>query len=107
MMVSAGLTAPLEGKKLPSTTYRLSDVVRLAVGVERRRLRVPAEPDGPVLMRDAGERNAIAHEQVPRHQMRVHVEVLEEVLQLLDQIACGPRRCSASTTARCCRGDRA
>ena len=24
MMVSAGFTAPLEGKKLPSTTYRLS-----------------------------------------------------------------------------------
>ena len=44
-----------------------------------------AEPHGPVLMGDSRQWNSIADEQVPGHQMGMHVQVLEQMFQLSDQ----------------------
>ena len=46
-------------------------VVRLASRVERRRLRVAPEADRAVLVRDAGQRDALADEQAAREQALV------------------------------------
>src|SRR5271165_1077238 len=44
------------------------ELVGLAVNVERGSPRIAAEPNRPVLMRHAGQRNAIANEQVASEQ---------------------------------------
>src|SRR5437867_12749826 len=59
MMVSAGFTAELDGKKLPSTTYRLSRSWALQF-TSSTELRVASEAAGAVLVRHAGERDALA-----------------------------------------------
>lgn len=48
MMVKAGFTAPIEGRKLPSTTYKLSRS-GLAVQVEHRRGGAEAEACGHLM----------------------------------------------------------
>src|ERR1043166_1004308 len=49
------------------------EIVGLAVGVERRRPGVAAEADRAVLMRHAGERNALSDVEVAREQADVTV----------------------------------
>src|SRR6266700_2118197 len=60
-------------------------VVRFAMRIERRHLWIVAKSHGSILMGNARQRDAVPNEQVPRHQMRVHIQVLEKMLQLLDQ----------------------
>ena len=61
---------------------QIVDFVRLAVDVERGRLRIAAESDGAVLVRHARQRNSVSNKQVAGHEMRVTVDVLEEVFEL-------------------------
>ena len=98
MMVRAGFTAPLDGKKLAVHDVEVVHLVGPAVHVQRGRLRVSAEPDRPVLMGDAGERDALAEEEAPREEPLVALVavdraaglLLHEVLQLADEPACAP-----------------
>ncbi len=53
MAVSAGLTAPMLGKKLVSTTYRCRPLC-FAVDIEDRTRRIGAEPAGAGLVGDVG-----------------------------------------------------
>jgi hypothetical protein len=65
------------------------DVVSAAVDVERRRLRIPTEPDCAVLVRDAGEGNSLPHEQISWNQVFVAIQVLQQTLQFPDQMLMG------------------
>src|SRR3984957_6904882 len=61
------------------------DLVRPAVGVERRRGRVGTDPDGPGLMRAAGDRDVRLHVHAPVGQVAlVHVERAEHGLELAE-----------------------
>ena len=71
MMVSAGFTARARREEAAVDDVEVVDVVRLAVDVERRGLRIVAEANRAVLMRDAGERDALADEEVAREQALV------------------------------------
>src|SRR5438132_10885022 len=73
-------------------------LVSLAVGVERRGPRVVAEPDRPVLVRDAGERDPLAQEKITREEALVAVVAVHatfrlprpQALELRDQPALRP-----------------
>src|SRR2546425_12231473 len=57
--------------------------VRLAVRVQRRGFRVVAEPDRPVLVSDAGQRNALAEIKAPREQAFMALVAMDTALGLL------------------------
>src|SRR5881296_2941015 len=57
--------------------------VRLAVRVQRGGLRVVAEPDRPVLVSDAGQRNALAEIKAPREQAFMALVAMDTAFGLL------------------------
>src|ERR1700722_11730055 len=68
------------------------DLVRPAVGVERRRGRVGAAADGPGLMRAAGDRDVGLHVHAPVGEVAlVHAERAEHRLELAEQLLGGGR----------------
>ena len=86
MAVSAGFTAPMLGKKLVSTTYRLSSSWALQLTSSDRGGRVGAEADGARLVGDARDRDLVLEVGRPRDQVvRVHPEVAEHRLELVVQ----------------------
>ena len=58
-------------------------LVRFAVAIERARLRVVSEPDGAVLVRHAGERDALAEIQIAREEALVAFVAVHGTLGLL------------------------
>src|SRR6266508_5185489 len=58
-------------------------LVRFAVAIERARLRVVAEADGAVLMRDASERDALPQIQIAREEALVAFVPVDRALRLL------------------------
>jgi len=54
MIVSAGFTAPLDGEGAVDDV-QIVEVVRLAVHVQHRGVRIGAKPAGAVLVRNAAE----------------------------------------------------
>src|SRR6516225_8225744 len=67
------------GEEAAVNDVQVIELVRLAVRIERRSLRIAAEPDRAVLMRYTREGDSIADEQVSRDQVGVHVKVLKQV----------------------------
>src|SRR5215468_7198307 len=59
------------------------DVMRLAIRVERRCCGVAAEPDGAVLVRDAGQRNALTNVEIAREESLVAVAPMKRAVVLL------------------------
>ena len=97
--VSAGFTALDDGKKLVSTTYRLSRSCALQSTSSADVGRVVAEAHGAALVRDAGERDARVADQLVRDAASVTAEGAEQALELRDQPPVRPRCCG-----RCRRG---
>ena len=58
-------------------------LVRFAVAIERARLRVVAETDRAILVRDAGERDALAEIQIAREEALVAFVAVHGTLGLL------------------------
>ncbi len=59
------------------------ELVRLAIAIERTRFRIVAESDGAVLMRNSGERNALAEKQIPCEQAFVALMSVNRAFGLL------------------------
>ena len=67
--------------------------MRLAVAIERARSRIVAKPDGAVLVRHPGERNALTEKEIAREQTfmalvsvhRTGALLVEEFFEFLDQ----------------------
>jgi hypothetical protein len=57
--------------------------VRLTVDVESRRFGIDPKADGAVLMRDPGQRDALADEQMPREQPDMACMPVDWTLRLL------------------------
>ena len=57
--------------------------MRFAVAIERARLRIVSEPDGAVLVRHAGERDALAEIQIAREEALVAFVAVHGTLGLL------------------------
>ena len=85
--VSAGFTALDDGKKLVSTTYRLSRSCALQSTSSAEVCRVVAEAHGAALVGDARERDPGVADELVRDQGRVAAEVAEHALELRDQAA--------------------
>src|SRR5438034_670522 len=62
---------------------KIIQLVRFAVAIERARLRVVAEADGTVLVRHAGERDALAEIQIAREEALVAFVAVHGTLGLL------------------------
>ena len=56
------------GEEAAVDDVQIVDLVRLAVDIQSRGFRVVPEANGPVLMRDAGQGNAVADEQIAREE---------------------------------------
>ena len=73
MAVSAGFTAPMLGKKLVSTIYKLSNSCALQSTSSTNVFGVSAEADCPCLVCYTANADLIFHVEVARNQMiRVH-----------------------------------
>ena len=83
MIVSAGFTAPLEQKKLASTTYRLSSSCALQLRSSALVFGSSAKTDRAVLVRDSGKRNALAEKQIAGKRPSWHSWPWTEHLRLL------------------------
>ena len=72
MIVSAGFTAPEDGKNGSiHDPYKLSRSCALQWTSSARRLRIPSKANRAALMGHAGERNPLSDKQIPRQQMRI------------------------------------
>src|SRR5213592_4180943 len=73
------------GKEAPVYDIEIVQLVRLAVAIERRRLRIVAEADRAVLVRHAGERHPLPDEEVARDQVMLAPQRIHQALELRDQ----------------------
>ncbi len=62
---------------------KIIQLVRFAVAIERARLRIVAEADRPVLVRDTSERDALAEIQIAREETLVAFVAVHGTLGLL------------------------
>ena len=84
--VSAGFTAPMLGKKLVSTTYRLSSSWALQSVSRTEVAGIGAEPAGAGLVGDAGDGDVHVHVEVlVEHVVLGEADVVEQLLQLVVQ----------------------
>ena len=83
MIVNAGFTAALDGKKLPSTTYRLSTSCALQWISSADVFRIGAETNRAVLMSHTRKRNSFSQVQIPREQAFMTFMSMNAALRLL------------------------
>ena len=78
-----GIDRATRAKEACIDHVKIIQLVRFAVAIERARLRVVAEPDGAVLVRHAGERDALAEIQIAREEALVAFVAVHGTLGLL------------------------
>ena len=78
-----GIDRATRAKEARIYHVEIIQLVRLAVAIERARLRVVAEPDGAVLVRHTSERDALAEIQIAREEALMAFVAVHGTLCLL------------------------
>src|SRR5215813_9074748 len=79
----SGVYRSAGGEKARVHDVKIVHIVGPAVWVQRRCLWIAPEADGPVLVRDSGERNAVADEEISGEQSLMTIVTVLGALRLL------------------------
>src|SRR6266496_2601102 len=78
-----GIDRATRTKEACIDNVEIIQLVRLAIAIERARLRIVSEPDGAVLVRKSGKRNKLQEEQITREKTLVAFVAVDGAFGLL------------------------